>query len=66
MIKLYSTHCPQCNALELKLKRAHIDYEVCDDQEVMATMGLKAAPALDIGNRILNFSQAVKWVNSQE
>lgn len=66
MIKLYSTHCPQCNTLEIKLNRAGIEYEICDDKEVMAALGLKAAPALDIGDQILNFSQAVKWVNSHK
>ena len=65
MIKLYSTHCPQCQTLEIKLDRAGIKYEICDDKEAMAVLGLKAAPALDIGDQILNFSQAIKWVNSQ-
>lgn len=66
MIKLYSTHCPQCNALETKLTRAGIQYEICDDREAMLALGLKAAPALDVGDKILNFSQAVKWVNEQK
>ena len=65
MIELYSTHCPQCQTLEIKLDRAGIKYEICDDKEAMAALGLKAAPALDIGDQILNFSQAIKWVNSQ-
>ena len=65
MIQLYSTHCPQCQTLEIKLDRAGIKYEICDDKEAMAALGLKAAPALDIGDQILNFSQATKWVNSQ-
>ena len=65
MIKLYRTHCPQCQTLEIKLDRAGIKYEICDDKEAMAVLGLKAAPALDIGDQILNFSQAIKWVNSQ-
>ena len=66
MIKLYSTHCPQCKTLEIKLDRAGIEYEICNDKEAMAALGLKAAPALDIGDQILNFSQAVKWVNSHK
>ena len=65
MIKLYSTHCPQCQTLAIKLDRAGIKYEICDDKEAMAALGLKAAPALDIGDQILNFSQAIKWVNNQ-
>ena len=65
MIKLYSTHCPQCNALEMKLNKAGIVYEICDDKELMAARGFKAAPVLEIGDEVLNFSQAIKWVNSQ-
>ena len=65
MIKLYSTHCPQCNALETKLNRAGIKYEICDDLQVMKNLGLKAAPVLETADGLLNFSQAIKWVNQQ-
>ena len=66
MIKLYSTHCPQCNALETKLQRAGIEYEVCDDREVMLARGFKAAPVLETEEGVMNFSQAIKWVNSKK
>ena len=66
MIKLYSTHCPQCNALEIKLQRAGIEYEICDDREVMLARGFKAAPILETEEGVMNFSQAIKWVNSKK
>lgn len=66
MIKLYSTHCPQCNALETKLQRAGIEYEICDDREVMLARGFKAAPILETEEGVMNFSQAIKWVNSKK
>ena len=66
MIKLYSTHCPQCNALETKLQRAGIEYEICDDREVMLAHGFKAAPILETEEGVMNFSQAIKWVNSKK
>jgi len=65
MIKLYSTHCPQCKALEMKLNKAKIKYEVHDDIEEMKQLNFASAPMLDIGDKILNFSEAVKWVNAQ-
>ena len=65
MIKLYSTHCPQCNTLEIKLDRAGIEYEICDDVELMKKMGFQAAPILETPDGVFNFSQAVKWVNSK-
>lgn len=66
MIKLYSTHCPQCNALETKLQRAGIEYEICDDRELMLARGFKAAPILETEEGVMNFSQAIKWVNSKK
>ena len=65
MIKFYSTHCPQCNALKTKLDRAGIEYEICDDVEEMKARGFKSAPVLDTPNGILNFSEAIKWVNKK-
>ena len=65
MVVLYSTHCPQCKALEMKLQKAMINYEVCDDKELMEKKGFKAAPMLETPDGTFNFSDAVKWVNSK-
>lgn len=65
MVKLYSTHCPQCNTLEIKLGRAGIKYEICDDLAVMKARGFKSAPVLETSDGIFNFSEAIKWVNEQ-
>lgn len=65
MIKLYSTHCPRCRTLEMKLDRAGIEYEVCDDVEIIDTLGFKSAPILETEEGLLDFSQAIKWVNSK-
>lgn len=66
MVKLYSTHCPQCNTLEIKLDRAGVEYEICDDVELMKARGFKAAPMLETDDGVLNFAQAIKWVNSKK
>jgi len=65
MITLYSTHCPQCAALEMKLNKKNIQYTICDDQEKMKDLGFKSAPILDVDGTIYNFVNAIKWVNSQ-
>ena len=65
MIKLYTTHCPQCRALETKLDKKNIQYEVCDDTEIMLSKGFKAAPILEVNGEYLNFASAIKWVNNQ-
>lgn len=63
-IKLYTTHCPQCKALETKLTKKNISYEEIDDQEVMKSLGFKSVPMLQVDGQTYNFSQAIKWVNS--
>ena len=65
MIKLYSTGCPQCKALKMKLDKKEIEYEICTDEVVMKALGLKAAPALLVGEDLYGFADAVKWVNAQ-
>lgn len=65
MVKLYTTHCPQCKALEMKLNKAGIEYIWNDDMVLMSKLGFKAAPVLEVDGEYLNFSQAIKWVNEQ-
>ena len=68
MIVLYSTGCPQCKALEMKLDKKNISYSICNDTSVMAKLGMKAAPALQLveDGPVMSFTEAVKWVNAQE
>ena len=67
MIVVYSTGCPQCKALEMKLKKKNINFTICEDKEKMAELGMKSAPALQVENGpLMSFSEAIKWVNSQE
>lgn len=64
MITLYSTNCPKCKVLESKLQKKDIQYETCTDTDEMLSKGIKSAPILQLDdNTILNFTQAVKWVN---
>ena len=66
MITLYSTNCPKCKVLETKLKNKNIEYNTCTDVEEMTAHGIKTAPTLQLeDNTILNFTDAVRWVNSK-
>lgn len=64
----YTTHCPKCRALEMRLKRGHIHYEECTDVSEMLAKGIEAAPALGVINpdtseiEVLDFNNAVKWI----
>lgn len=66
MIKLYSTHCPQCTTLKTKLDKIGIEYEICDDLDTMIAHGFKSVPMLETDDGIFNFSEAIKWVNSKK
>lgn len=64
MITLYSTNCPKCKVLETKLNKKNIEFRTCTDMEEMLALGIKGAPALRLEDEsILNFADAVRWVN---
>ena len=66
MIRLFSTGCPKCKVLTMKLDKKNINYEVCEDTDEMLSLGIKAAPMLQVEDgTILNFTDAIKWVNAQ-
>ena len=64
-IIFFSTHCPKCKVVEMKLKQKNINYEECNDVEYMLSLGLKSAPALSVNGNLLEFAAAVKWVNER-
>lgn len=61
---LYTTHCPKCEVLEQKLKEKKVNYYVNDDLEEMLARGFTVAPMLQIGEDILDFGDAVRFINS--
>lgn len=65
MIKMYSTHCPKCKILEAKLKQKNIEYEECSDITEMLNKGIQTVPVLEVEGKMLNFSEAVRWINER-
>lgn len=65
MIKMYSTHCPKCRILETKLNQKNIQYEECNDVEEMLSKGIETVPVLEVDGQLLDFGNAVKWVNGR-
>ena len=65
MIIMYSTHCPKCLILEKKLNEAGIDYNVCEDEALMEEKGFDFMPVLEVDGQIMNYGEAVKWVNER-
>lgn len=66
MITLYTTHCPKCIILEKKLQERNLEYQICDNVELMLSKGMQEAPYLEVEEKeMMNFSQAIKWVNKK-
>lgn len=66
MVKMYTTHCPKCKVLEMKLKQKNIVYEECDNVDQMLAEGLHQAPALVVDGQVFDFHQSIDWINSQK
>jgi glutaredoxin-related protein len=64
-IILYSTNCPKCNVLEKKLQSKNINFEICNNVDLMLSKGIQQAPYLEVDNELMDFSKAVKWVNEK-
>lgn len=64
-IILYSTGCPRCHVLKAKLAACEIPYDEENNVDVMLALGLTEVPALKVGDQLLGFMDAVKWLNRQ-
>ena len=62
---LYSNGCPKCKVLETKLKQNGIEYEHISDMETMINKGFMSMPILQVGDKILNFTEANKWTSER-
>lgn len=63
---LWSTHCPRCKVLELKLKQKNIEFEENNDVEAMTAKGFKEAPKLELADgTVMDFKAAVDWLKGQ-
>ena len=63
MITFYSTNCPKCKVLSIKLDQAGVKYNINTNINTMLSKGIKSAPALEMEDgRIMDFSQALAWV----
>lgn len=61
----YSTHCPRCKVLEVKLKQTNIEYSEINDIDEMTKLGLTSAPALKVDGKLMDFKAAIDWLRSK-
>lgn len=64
-IIFHSSHCPRCKVLEAKLKQKGIEYEENNDIQVMLDKGLEMAPALEVDGKMMDFKEAINWINGR-
>lgn len=62
-ITLYSTKCPKCRILEMKLKSKNIEYEEINDVDTMTEKGFSSAPMLEVDGEVMDFKTANDWIN---
>ena len=60
---LYSTGCPKCSILKRKLDENGITYTEVNDVDLMLAKGMVSVPMLEVDGNIMDFANAVKWVN---
>lgn len=61
---LYSNHCPKCNILKQKLKKARIKFEEINDVDLMISKGFSTVPLLEVDGNAMNFVDAFKWIET--
>ena len=64
MIVLYSSHCPKCEILKKKLEEQNIEFEENNNIDEMIEKGFISAPMLDVNGEVMDYSKAVKWINT--
>lgn len=60
---LYSTGCPKCEVLKKKLEQKEVNYKTVCSVEEMTELGITTVPVLGVDDNLLEFGQAVEWVN---
>jgi glutaredoxin len=66
MIILYTNDCPRCKILKDKLDDKQIEYDVCDDVEVMKAKGIRTVPVLEVDGEMMDYFKANTWANNYE
>ena len=65
-IVLYSTNCPKCNVMAKMLQDRSIDFKLETDLDIVTKIseesGIMSAPMLGVDGKIMEFSQALKWI----
>lgn len=64
-VTLYSTGCPKCKVLKMKLDSKNINYDIISDVSIIISKGINTVPVLEVDGNIMNFKTAVDWINER-
>lgn len=62
---LYSIGCPKCNVLKRKLHDNGVQYTEITAENEIRSEGITEVPVLKVDGRLLTFSEAIKWLETQ-
>ena len=60
----YSTGCPLCKTLKMKLNQAGVSYTEINDVDEMEKLGFQSVPVLYAKGKYMNFSEAMNFINA--
>ena len=63
---LYTTNCPKCKILKKKLDKKNIKYDIVTDEKEILALNVLEVPQFFNNEKLLNFSEAIQWINQQE
>lgn len=64
MLKLYTINCPACKVLESKLDEKGLEYQKHESEDATRALGFSEAPLLEVNGQILQFSEAIQYINN--
>ena len=65
MVTIYRTEtCPRWHVLKAKLESKGIEYTENTNENEMQQLGIMSVPQLEKDGELLNFVEAIAWVNS--
>ena len=64
-VTLYTIGCSNCQILKEKLDNKNIQYETITDIELMQKKGFDSMPVLEVDNNLMEYYDAVQWINKQ-
>lgn len=63
-MKFYTIGCPACNVLESKLIAKGIKFEKIESEDAISKLGFDSAPLLEVDGKVLEYRDAVQYVNN--